>query len=287
MVIILKINKTIDPIIIKEPAVNLFKTLGKVIKEISFLGKGEGSAIFKIVTQDSTYCLKTALYPERTQKILNEVKIRNYFIEKGLQFVPAPKHSDKEFFRNGAVIYDFVEGNLSVFDNENIIKKMAHNLAEIHKLDYKIKINGLEHMMMNHQFLMSTINRLETNYSYLVNPSISKAFTQALTEYENIILENKSLFLYGISGILHGDLSDNFITDPQGKIWLVDWENSEYGDILDEICTFVYDNDIEGDLRKLFFNEYKIHFTPASQLDLEKIGLFYICVMPVFNLCWG
>jgi thiamine kinase-like enzyme len=286
-VLAIKRFKEIDPITIEEPATNLFKKLGKEIGEISFLGKGEGSALFKITTQDNVYALKTALFPERTQKILNEAKIRDNFIEKGVQCVPAPKYVDQEFFKNGAVLFDFIDGVNSNYKDEVTIKKMARNLADIHKVNYELIPDGLEQMKKNHLALKKTMNHIEIDYPHLMNDSISEAFSLALDEYENLIEKNKDLFYFGISGILHGDIGGHFITDSQGKLWLVDWENSEYGDIVEEICTFVIYSDIEKSLQETFFKEYKIHFPPASDLDLAKIGYYYVCVMPAFNLCWG
>ena len=283
----LKRFELIDPETIRKPTTLIFNELGEVIKNISFLGRGEASAVFKITTNTSIYALKTALYPERTQKILNEAKIRNKFIDKGVQCVPAPRYIDKKFFKNGAVIFDFAEGVHSDYQDESTIKKMAHNLADIHNVEYEIIPDGFKQMKKNYNFLKKTMNHIETDYPHLMNPIISKAFSLAQKEYETLIDNNKELFPFGISGILHGDLGGHFITDPQGKIWLVDWENSEYGDIVEEISTFVFYSDMTEDMRKIFFNEYKLHFPPASDLDMEKLGYFYNFPIPAFNVCWG
>ncbi|MFW9852820.1 MAG: aminoglycoside phosphotransferase family protein, partial [Candidatus Thorarchaeota archaeon] len=277
----------IDPKTIKEPTSRIFEKLGEIIQDISFLGRGEASAVFKITTNNTVYALKTALYPERTQKILNEAKIRKKFIDEGVKCVPAPRYIDKEFFKNGAVIFDFAEGVHSDYQDESTIKKMAHNLADIHNVEYEIILDGFRQMKKNYNFLKKTMNHIETDYPHLMNPTISKAFSLAQKEYETLIDNNRELFPFGISGILHGDLGGHFITDPQGKIWLVDWENSEYGDIVEEISTFVFYSDMSEAMRKVFFNEYKTHFPPASDLDLEKLKYFYIFPMPAFNICWG
>ena len=172
--------------------------------------------------------MKTALYPERTQKILNEAKIRQKFIDKGVQCVPAPRYIDQEFFKNGAVLFDFAEGVHSDYQEESTIKKMARNIVDIHKVEYEIISDGFEQLKKNHQFLKKTMKHIEVDYPHLMNPTISKAFSLAQDEYRTLIDKNKELYPFGISGILHGDLEGYFITDPQGKLWLVDWENSEY-----------------------------------------------------------
>lgn len=277
----------IDPKTIQEPASKLFNKENETIKNISFLGRGEASAVFKITTNNTIYALKTALYPERTPKIINEATIRQNFIDKGVQCVPAPRFIDREFFQNGAVVFDYAEGIHSNYQDEETIKRMAKNLADIHNVEYEIISDGLEQIKKNYKSLKKTVNHIISDYPHLMNNKISKAFSFALDEYSNLIEINKNLFPFGISGIMHGDLGGHFITDPNGKIWLVDWENSEYGDLVEEVSTFILYSEIRADMRKIFFEEYKTHFTPASDLDFERIGFFYIYAIPVFNVCWG
>ena len=279
--------KKLDPKSILKSATALFNTLDKKVKEISFLGKGEGSVVYKIETVEQTYCLKTALFPERTQKILNEAKIRRDFINKGLTFVPPPIHTDQKYFKNGAAIYDFIEGSPTVFNSKNTLVQLAKYLAEIHKLDYKIIPNGIDQIWNNYNFLEQTIKSIQSRYTHLLNKTINQAFTNVLTEYKPQITNNVDLFPFGISSILHGDVSNNSITDTEGKLWLIDWENSEYGDIVEEVCFFVMNNDIKENLQDFFYSEYQKHFQPSNDLNLKKLGEFYMKLVPVFNICWG
>jgi len=83
----------------------LFRHFGEELKEISFLGRGEGSVVYKIKTLKKIYCLKMALFPERTKKVLNEAKIREDFLNQGLKFLTPALHIDQVFLTNGAVIY--------------------------------------------------------------------------------------------------------------------------------------------------------------------------------------
>lgn len=279
--------KPVDPKLIEDQIISLFEKWGKNSEQISFLGRGEGSAVFKITTRDKTYCLKTALFPERTYKVLNEAKIRDHFIAKGLKFVPAPRYSDEKFFPKGAVIFDYVEGEISQFTSVYLIQQMAQHLASIHTLQYEIIPDGMAQMMTNHQSLKDTFHHIESDYPFLTNVDIIQAFSQVLHEYEVCLIENQKMFPIGLSGILHGDLSNNFITDPQGKIWLIDWENSEYGDILEEISMFLFDNEIDEPLQDIFLETYARAFPPASQVDMKALSQFYIQLVPAFNVCWG
>ena len=279
--------KTTDPNVILKPATALFNTLGEKIKQISFLGKGEGSAVFKIETFEKTYCLKTALFPERTQKVLSEVQIRRDFIDKGLTFIPYPINSDQKYFKNGAVIYDFIEGSQTVFDSKSTLSQLARYLADIHTLKFKIIPNGPDQIWNYYHSLEQSIKSIQVNQGYLLNESINQAFSNVLDEYKKQINDNVELFSFGISSILHGDLSNNFITDTEGKLWLIDWENSEYGDIVEEICFFVFNNDIKDNLQDFFYQEYQKYFQPSSKLNFKKMSEFYLKVVPIFNVCWG
>ncbi|MHA1156645.1 MAG: aminoglycoside phosphotransferase family protein [Candidatus Heimdallarchaeota archaeon] len=279
--------KIIDPNVIHKPATALFNTLDKEIKQISFIGKGEGSVVYKIETLEKKYCLKTALFPERTKKILNEAKIRQDFIDKGLTFVPSPIFTDQKYFKNGAVIYDYIEGTPTIFDSKNTLSQLARYLAEIHKLDFKIIPKGIDQIWNNYFFLEQTIKSIQSRYAHLLNENINQAFTNVLNEYKPQITKNLELFPFGISSILHGDVGSNCITDTEGKLWLIDWENSEYGDIVEEVCFFVMNNDIEEDLQDFFYQEYQKHFQPSNKLNFKKMGEFYMKTVPIFNLCWG
>ena len=164
---------------------------------------------------------------------------------------------------------------------------MAQHLASIHTLQYEINPDGMAQIMTNHQRLFETFHHIESDYPFLINNDIIQAFSQALQEYKTLLIENRSKFPIGLSGILHGDLSNNFITDPKGKIWLIDWESSEYGDILEEISMFLFDNDIKEPLQDAFLVAYTKAFPPASRVDMKSLAQFYIQLVPPFNVCYG
>ena len=63
--------------------------------------------------------------------------------------------------------------------------------------------------------------------------------------------------------------------------------NSEYGDIVEEICFFVFNIDIKDNLQDFFYQEYQKYFQPSSKLNFKKMGEFYLKVVPIFNVCWG
>jgi thiamine kinase-like enzyme len=231
--------------------------------------------------------LKTALYPERKKKVLQEAKFRNSFIDHNLDFIPAPVDIDSKIFPNGAVIYEYIEGTKPKFQNQNEIKQISRIISSIHQTKYNTLDNGWMQIGKLYDFLNSTTQRISKTYASLVNPSIESAFNEALNEIQTRFQESKGIKTIGINADLHGDLSDNFIIDPEGKIWLVDWENSEFGDVLDELTWFLYCNDIPKNQQSIFFQEYQNNFSISKDMKFELLTPIYFMCIPVFNICWG
>ncbi|MCK5159838.1 MAG: aminoglycoside phosphotransferase family protein [Candidatus Heimdallarchaeota archaeon] len=265
----------------------IFEKIGQSVWSSSFLGKGEASTVLKVCTDKGTYALKTALYPERKEKILKEAKFRTFFLENGVSCVPRPVHSDTEIFPNGAVIYEYAEGSKLEVINKSNLKQFARIISEIHRIDYEIIDDGFSQIQKLWQFLDKTTTKIRTKYSHLMNSSIESAFEMALIEFTQKISEKGNVNTIGMNAQLHGDLSDNFVIDEQDKIWLLDWENSEYGDVAEELCWFLYVNKIQPDDRLKFYQEYQKWFIPAKKIKFEEIEEFYYAATPVFNICWG
>lgn len=265
----------------------IFEKIGQSVLSSSFLGKGEASTVIKVSTDKGTYALKTALYPERKEKILKEAHFRAFFLKNGVSCVPRPVYSDTEIFPNGAVIYEYAEGSKPDVINTSNLKQFARIINEIHRIDYEIVDDGFSQIRKLYQFLDKTTTKIKTKYSHLMNSSIESAFEKALKEFNHKINEKRNVNTIGMNAQLHGDLSDNFVIDGQDKIWLLDWENSEYGDIAEELCWFLYCNKIQPDDRLKFYQEYQKWFIPAQKIKFEEIEEFYYAATPVFNICWG
>jgi len=271
----------------EEKIQQLFQKIGHIVQSYSFLGKGEASVIIKVKTDQGTYALKTALYPKRKDKVLREAQFRTFFIEKELTCIPHPIHIDSEIFPNGAVIYEYAEGSKPDFISKEILIQFAQIIGKIHKIDFEIISDGYTQIQNMVQSLEKTINSIKTRYPHLLNSLIEKAFANAVEEYKQKISDKQDLFTIGINAQLHGDLSDNYVVDKNGKIWLIDWENSERGDVLDELCWFLFVNDVKPENHSLFFQEYQKSFPSAQKINIEKLTGFYFAVTPVFNICWG
>jgi aminoglycoside phosphotransferase (APT) family kinase protein len=265
----------------------IFEKIGEAVQSFSFLGKGEASTVMKVSTDKGIYALKTALFPERKEKILKEAQFRSYFIENGLTCIPQPIFVDDKIFPNGAVIYEYADGSKPDSFTKVNLKQFAQIVADIHKIKYEIIEDGFSQVRRLYQFLDKITIRIRTKHSHLMNSSIEEAFDLAKEEFNQYIDEKGDISTIGINAQLHGDLSDNFVIDQQGKIWLLDWENSEYGDVTEELCWFLYVNKVSTTDRIFFFREYQERFTPAQKIDFKELAWFYYSVTPVLNICWG
>ena len=131
-----------------------------------------------------------------------------------------------------------VEGSKPVFDNEMTIRQMARILSSIHQIKYQMIEDGESNVQLLFNSLRETITTIIEKYSTLVNDLIQTAFTNTLQEFCEMVEKKNKKKQPGIQAQLQGDVSDNFIIDEQNKIWLIYWENSEFGDIIEELVGF-------------------------------------------------
>ncbi|MBN1329098.1 MAG: aminoglycoside phosphotransferase family protein [Candidatus Heimdallarchaeota archaeon] len=265
----------------------IFLKIGKSVINYSFLGKGEASIVYKVNTNDGVFALKTALYPERKGKILHEAKIRSFFIENGLDCIPPPIYTDELFFSNGAVIYDFVEGNKLDFFDLEIISQFALVTSKIHQVKFEIIQDGFSNIEKFSSSLEQAVHKIDLAYPHLLNTSLTLAFDSALKEFKDLLPLKKRHTTIAINAQLHGDLSDNFVIDSRQKIWLLDWENSEFGDVAEELCWFLSTNKASPEHRAIFFQEYQNHFHLAKRIPFEALYSVYFTGNLIFNICWG
>lgn len=273
--------------ILEENIHQIFQKIGVSVLCYSILGKGEASIVYKVETNEEIFALKTALYPERKKKVLREAEIRNFFIDNGITCIPPPIFSDDSIFPNGAVIYKFIQGDKPDFNDNELIKQFAQITSRIHQIKFEIIDDGYSNLLKLYNLLEKTVNNIISKFPHLMNQSIISAYEIGVKEFKKIITKEKNQEMIGINAHLHGDLSDNFIVDSQKKIWLLDWENSEYGDIVDEISWFLYVNEFSLKQRAIFIQEYQQEFSLAKKINFENLYLLYAASNAIFNICWG
>jgi thiamine kinase-like enzyme len=263
----------------------LFEKKGIQVTNIEYIGTGINSSVY-LIYGNRMYGLKLAKFPERRNKVLNEIKIREEFKNKGIECIPDTYFSDTEIFPDSAVVYQFIEGKQPNFDDKQILRQFATILGSIHGLELNIIKNGYDLILKNFNSLVELEKRSKSKYNHLINIQFTDAIHKAITEIAAFIGKRKKYFGVGLVGQLHGDLSDNFLLDANGKIWLIDWENSENGDVLEEICFFSNIN-LNEESFDYFIRQYRQALPAAQTIDFRIVYETYTCMYPLFYIFWN
>ena len=165
---------------IEQRITRLFNSKGIPVHKISHVGKGINSSVYR-VTGDRPYGFKMAMFPERKFKVLNEIKIRQKFIDRGIECIPKVHFSDTEFFPDSAVVFDFIDGEKPDFTNKAVLVQFANTIAEIHKLDLKVVDNGYDLMYRSFTSLLKLERRSKSKYKDLVNEPFLVAINNAIS----------------------------------------------------------------------------------------------------------
>ncbi|MHA1977646.1 MAG: hypothetical protein ACW98F_10370 [Candidatus Hodarchaeales archaeon] len=265
----------------------LFNSKDISFKEIEYINKGVGSKFYKVASDDKIYGIKICMYPKRSKKVKNEAKIRCDLIAKDLTFIPSALHVDEEVFRNGAVVFDFITGNPPDFTKKENLSQLAKNLSELHSLDLQIIPDGFALIEESFNCLKNLIEFSLQEYNYLINKTFERGLKQSLEGIWNFIQGKKHRFQLGLKSQIHANLNDNCIQDETGKIWLIDWETAHIGDTIDEIIYFPFDMKLPLDCERFFYQEYKLFFEPARNIDFLFSKRLYLSLFPIYNICWS
>ena len=263
----------------------LFEIKGIKVNDIKFIGEGVNSSVYR-VEGDNIYGIKISKFPERKKKVLQEVKIREKFINLGLDFIPVTYHSDTEIFKDSAVIYQFIDGGEPDFDNKDILEKFAVTLSKIHNIELEIFDDGYEIFLENFTSLLETHDRAKEKYRDFMGDELLELMAEAISELEEYLSGKKKYFGIGLRSWLHGDLRNNFIVDGDDKVWLIDWENAEYRDLIEEIFFFAQDN-LNDVSFNYFISHYKKVFPVVKEIDFHNLRDAYLSLNPLFYIYWG
>ncbi len=270
---------------VTQKILELFKIKGIKVDDIQFIGEGVNSSVYR-VEGDEIYGIKISKFPERRKKVLQEVKIREKFINLGLDFIPTTYYSDVEIFEDSAVIYQYIDGEKPDFDDKDILEKFALTLSKIHSIELEIFDNGYEVFLENFKSLMETHENAKEEYRDFMGDELIELMGEAISELEEYLSKRRKYFGVGLRSWLHGDLHNNFIVDQEGKVWLIDWENSEFRDLIEEIFFFAQDN-LNDEAFDYFIQHYKKVFPAVRKIDFHNIRDAYLSLNPLFYIYWG
>lgn len=278
------IDDTIPIVDIESQIIDLFKQYDIKVNSIRLVNEGINSRCYR-VEGDRIYALKVSKFPERKKKVLKEVEIRSEMCEFGFDFIPPHYFTDTEIFPNSAVAYEYIEGDLPNFEDPNIIDQFALIISQVHSHNLE-EMNGLDMVNTVYESLLNHENKMMEIFDYLVSDELRKALIEARKYIRVIIDQNQQHLSRGLISRTHGDLSDNFIADQNGKIWLIDWESSEINDTLEDILFFVFIN-LNKEQYRTFTDAYKRYLPQANNINIDARKLVHDTMTPIFYIYWN
>ena len=254
----LKINREITE--------NLFRgVLNKDdIITIEPIDEGCRTSNYIITTIDNKrYLLKIFLSYE--QKYKKECKILNDILKNKIPVQEICKFDRSNIIENRYyVIYEYVEGiTLSQFLNDgdiiskNIIREIAHTLANIHKLKFKYIGFLDEDLSINNK-----LKPLNQWYNDFLTHRVEERLGQELTRKIKLLINDykeQLIILDNDSRLVHGDFQcTNILVNNNKLSGIIDWEFAMAGHPISDIGQFFrYEEYFNENLISLFEDEYR------------------------------
>ena len=272
------------------PVTDLFARKGIEVRSVEVIGSGAGSKVCKAITDQGTFAVKIAMYPERRTKVLGEFEIRKSMIERGFDFIPPPHWIDDEIFPNGAAIFTYIEGKALERDRqpeEETLSKIAAILADLHTLDLQVVADGFRMAEELMERVGVLVRKTENEYPSLVGRELRDGIRRAFDEINQKLLEYRNVFSIGLIGRCHDDVAGNVVVGDDGRLWLVDWENSCVEDIVEEMVSVAHELGLPENSTRFLFDRYKTLFGPARDIDFPAMSRAYHLPTPICNICYS
>jgi Ser/Thr protein kinase RdoA (MazF antagonist) len=267
---------------------------GLEIENMKFLLRGFGGDCYRLETSErGDYFLKIH-NPVANQ--MTAASSRDFYLplmhqlhaKRILPDIPYPittldGHFSMEFGENELVITNFIKADLVGFDRipNALMIHLAERVGILH--------NCLEKMVFNHpfeeQFKIVFEKDLRACFDQISRLSIEAtpgqtALRDIILPHKDQIFDNlqtlKDLQVYARSiqkpkVICHTDLhGGNLMTDPSGKLYILDWENAMIAPPEHDLFFFAGEDD--------FWESFWLHYTsqfPAASIDPELLRFYF------------
>lgn len=215
-------------------------------------------AVYKVVTNKGSKCLKKVYYDEKTllfiYSVIEWLNIKGIlaprFIstKRGLKFV----NYQGDLF----ILTDWIEGRKCDYDNIDDIKKISENLAKIHKSSEgffpiegsKILINDKNYFQSYNKHFKQLIEC--ANLAYKIKDKFSRIFLDSFDYYLSCAKESlyilSSIDFYNLGSkisneaICHLDyVNKNLIFTPDGKLYVIDFDKTRIDCPVHDISSFL------------------------------------------------
>ena len=147
--------------------------------------------------------------------------------------------------------------NLAQIDiTPEVIKLVAKKLKALHSLDYKAKDDYLPFMRIEEYFFNS--------------------HTRKLPNHDEVINKMKKYYKNGKMCLCHNDLISGNILYYNNDLYLIDFEYATNNLPFYDVVSFLISNNIEGELKDLFINEYFDNKPPKNLKEMTYDFYNYI-----------
>lgn len=197
---------------------------------------------------------------------------KEYKVLKELNGLHAPKVYSYQKSKYSILVEEFIQGQKIRKLSDQIIKKIAKALAEIHLSKKSRKSQGLSKFYV--QRLKRRLNHIKKNKT--IHKQLSKYVVKALKD----IKQNEKTFRkYQRPVFIHGDMHCGNMILRKNKIIFLDWENNAFADPAFDIVAFFYESENQQYFKKsitkkqkdLFIKEY-LKYNPDDYL-IHKIKI--------------
>ena len=227
---------------IKKYILPLFSLENTSVSMVKFKDTDKQRAVFKVKTQDNSYCLKKVYYDEAN--LLFVYSAMEWLYRNNLN-VPRllPSKNDSRFVLFNNMIFiltPWIDGDKCDFDNTNHINLSCQTLGKIHKvsknffpIEGSTKREGIEdfHLSINKHFNQLLEN---ANYANNIKDKFSNIYLDNL-EY-NLNLAKLSLEISSTiypkelsTSLCHGDyVNKNIIINSKDNVFIIDFDKCKY-----------------------------------------------------------
>ncbi len=251
---------------------------------LNFLGKD---------TENNLYSLKFVLYVKDKKTFANEVKISEYLIKSGIDFIPTIVGSgyDKApawyLYRivkgkmSGSFSYTF-SFNDSFYQSPGIPKLFAHHLKALRELSFRKQSIPTLTSNIYKRRMNSIYKRINRYSDGTPQPIIVQAYE--LFRKKSALLNNTNVYLS------HGDLHPANIIFSKNKLYFIDFEFISYANVAFDFCfgyVFSWNNQrFQERLKNTFVKSLTEEERKEFDYIFPLVYIYFLLWLYAFTLSW-
>lgn len=232
---------------------------------------------FRILLNEKPVFLRVGRDNANQIGINRKTEIKHYKMAEGLGLAPKLLAYQID---NGILITEFVEGNTpseTKIHDVNVLKKIALCLKKLHTCKYKDQDEPTNNVFLKNDRLLDQLSALDTDASFEKWLEVRRSFEKDY--YDGIDV-----------GICHGDLfRGNLLETTEGKLFLIDWEYSYLGPVIDDLGKLCSANWLTDEEIKLVAEAYwkspnsKMVDKIKQNIYMQQMNLYLWCKIQAYH----